>query len=409
MPAGFEVRPVPEDELPAMLALGYLAFHVRAADQERGLDERVLRGARRFGAYDRGRLVGAAATLDLELSVPGGALPCAGLTWVVVAPTHRRRGALTAMMRALLDDARERGQPLAALWAAEGAIYGRYGFGLATVAQGVQIDARTPLELRVEPDPRPLELIELADAPERLAAAHARERARRPGLPARTPDWWRDAILHTGPEHAELGLTEARVVVVGEGDDLAGYAVYRVRPEQDLADDPEPAYVDVSELVADTAEAAAALWRYLASIDLIAGVRAWNRPPDDPLPLLVADPDRVRLARRLGALWLRLLDVPAALAVRSWAGPVELTIGVRDGGRPENAGAWRLGEGECTRTDAPADLELDVRDLAAAYLGGVPLRALHAAGLVVERTQGAVAALDAALLTPLAPFIPDDF
>ena len=408
MPPGFDVRAVPEREIDDMLALGYLAFHERIEPDERVHHERFLRIAHRFGAYDGGELAGMAAAIDLELAVPGAELPCAGLTWVAVKPTHRRRGALTGLMAELLGDALRRGAPLAALWAAEGAIYGRFGFGVATYAQEAELDTRAPLPLRVEPDPRPLRLIDHETVPARLARVHGRERARRHGLVARSPEWWREGILHTPPEVAAQGLADALVVVLGDRDDPAGYAIYRVRAPDDFDDD-KPGRVEVQELVADTAAGAAALWRYLASIDLTATLGAWNLPVDDPLPLLVADPDRARLTRRLPALWLRLLDVPRALAARDWTVPPDVAVGVRDPLLPDNAGTWRLAPGGCERTDAPPDVELDVRDLAAAYLGGVSVAALRAAGLVEERTEGAVAALDAALRTPLAPHALDDF
>jgi predicted acetyltransferase len=408
VPAGFDVRALGEDELPAVMALGFLAFHSRPPGEaeERARRERFLRGARLFGAYDGDELAGVAGALPLELSVPGGALPCAGLTWVAVAPTHRRRGALTGLMGAVLGDARARGEPLAALWAAESAIYGRFGFGLATYQHALEVSARRPLELRIAPDPRSLRMVDLEAAPRVLAAAHARERGRRPGLPARTPEWWRTEILRTDPEEAGEGLTDARVVLLGESEDPAGYAIYRVRPGP--GDEDADALLEVAELVADEPAGVAALWRFLVSIDLVATVRAL-RPPDDPLPLMAADPDRVRVTRHEGAMWLRLVDVPAALAARAYATDVALTLGVRDERLPENAGSWRLESGRCARADGPPDLELDVRDLAAAYLGGVAVGTLRAAGLVDERTAGAADRLDAALRTPLAPFLPDDF
>jgi predicted acetyltransferase len=125
------------------------------------------------------------------------------------------------------------------------------------------------------------------------------------------------------------------------------------------------------------------------------------------LPLLVSNQDRVTNTRRQPALWLRILDVPSALSARSWAAPVSTTLGVRE---PSGAvGAWRLHDGRCEPAAAAPDLELDLRDLGSVYLGGVSLSALHAAGLVTEHTPGSVAALDAALRTPLAPHILDDF
>jgi predicted acetyltransferase len=405
MSAGFDIRPLPEEEIPAAIEVGGTAFHRSLAEPERRRLRSFLAGAHRVGAYDGDALAGVAAVLDFELSIPGGTLPCGGLTWVAVLPTHRRRGALGGMMAGLFDHLHERELPLMALWAAEGAIYGRFGCGVAIRALELEVDARTPLELRIEPDPRPVRLVPVDDAAGVLAPVHARERARRAGMPARAPEWWREQILGPGIEGVGDGLGPTRVAVLGNPGDLAGYAIYRARSTRD--DDARD--LAVSELVADDAAGAAALWRFLSSIDLIQRVQAPNRPVDDPLPLLVANSDRLRVTGVSDGNWLRLVDVPAALRARAAAGELALTIGVRDRTLPQNAGAWRIEPGRCERTDGPADLELDVRDLAAAYLGGTSVAGLHAAGLVGEGTPGAAAALDAAWRTPLAPYGPDDY
>lgn len=209
------------------------------------------------------------------------------------------------------------------------------------------------------------------------------------------------------------------VVLGGEdGSPPAGYVVYRteyrVEGDNDTIGSPSaPGVVDVQELVATDAPAAAALWSYLASIDLTAKVRAWARPGDDPLLDFAADRDQVQVVRRYPALWLRLVDVRAALTARTWAADVDIVLEVEDAALPANAGRFRLTAGPrgvtWGATREPAELSLDVRELAACYLGGTGVARLVRAGLVVEHTPGAARRLDAALATDLLPFTGDDY
>ena len=90
-------------------------------------------------AFEEGQIVGGAGAFPFELSVPGGSLPCAGVTAVGVHPTHRRRGVLRSMMDAQLRDVHERGEPIAALWASEETIYGRFGYGIASWAGELKV------------------------------------------------------------------------------------------------------------------------------------------------------------------------------------------------------------------------------------------------------------------------------
>lgn len=178
-----------------------------------------------------------------------------------------------------------------------------------------------------------------------------------------------------------------------------------------------PGRVRVDELEADTPAVAAALWECVASLDLTGKVSAWGRPVDDPLLHFAADRDQVRVTAQFPALWVRLVDVRAALTARSWAAPVEVVLEVQDVRLPANAGRFRLKAGPHGATyehdhadsGATADLALDVRELAACYLGGTRVEELVAAGLVQEHTPGAAAALDAALRTPVLPHTSDEF
>ncbi|MFI0446757.1 GNAT family N-acetyltransferase [Actinomadura sp. 6N118] len=394
-----EIREIPESDLGRMLDLAEMVFHFRTEDDKRDRNLWVPRRSERIGAYEGETLVGQLAALPMKLAVPGALPDCSAITFVGVLPTHRRRGVLTAMMERMHADAVAAGRPLAALWASQAGIYGRYGFGLADRSISLEIDSSRPLALRIEPDPRPLRLIGRDQAAEVLGPIHARAIARRPGGLVRDAEWWERAILPPADEHDdEYG--EPRIVVLDGG----GYAIYRTRGENE--DTGAPGVVRLEELEADTPAVEAALWTFLASIDLTSRIQAHSRPVDDLLPLLAVDPDQVVIKGDWGALWLRLIDVPASLRMRSWAVEESLVIEVQDARLPINEGRWRL-TGKATQ-DEP-DLTFGVAELGSVYLGGTQVRRLVRAGLVTEHTPGAAGRFDAALDVPLAPHTNDDF
>ncbi|MFE3547536.1 GNAT family N-acetyltransferase [Streptomyces kronopolitis] len=411
-PAVPHLGDIPDEDLDQALDLVYLAFHLAPADKTHAHYRQLLRNGTRIGARDGGRLAGVAGAHRLTLSVPGGQLPCAALDFVSVAPTHRRRGVLTSMIGELWRRCAADGQPLACLWASESAIYGRYGFAAATETCRVEIDSSRPLALRIAPDRRPLRLLDPAEAPALLAARYDASLAHRAGRFTRDEAWWREHVLDLDGARGGAdrgGLGPVRVVALGaDGETPGGYAIYRTRP----AHDGGPGAVAVAELEAESAPAAAALWSYLAAIDLTSTVRIGARPADDPLLYLAADRDQVRVTGQKPCLWLRLVDVRAALCARSWAAPAALVLDLRDGELPANAGRFRLTATPDGATWEPTaedpDLSLDVRELSAVYLGGTPLRRFAHAGLVTEHTPGAVRRLDAALETDRLPFTADN-
>ncbi|WP_030858087.1 GNAT family N-acetyltransferase [Streptomyces sp. NRRL F-2747] len=408
-----DIREVPEAHIDRALELAYLVFHDRPDEAGRERHHALLRHCTRLGAYDGDALVGFMAAHGFRLSVPGADLPCPGLTFVSVAPTHRRRGVLTALMDEQLRRTGAAGSPIAALWASESAIYGRFGYGSATQGATIEIDSTRPLALRIEPDPRPLRLVDPQDALAVIGPYHEAARAGRAGRPTRDAERWSESWLcEQDEEDEELG--PPRIIVLGDpGEPIAGYVLYRTKHEGESGPARSPGLVRVDELEADTPAVAAALWDCVAGLDLTGRVCAWGRPQDDPLLRFAADRDQVRVTAQFPALWLRLVDVRAALTRRSWAAPVEVVLEVADARLPANAGRFRLKAGPGGATYEPAaaraDLELEVRDLAACYLGGTRVAELVAAGLVAERTPGAAAALDAALHTPLLPHTADEF
>ncbi|MER6315622.1 GNAT family N-acetyltransferase [Streptomyces sp. NPDC001581] len=409
-----DIHDVPEADIDRALELAYLVFHDRPDKEARARHHALLERCLRIGAYDGDALVGFMAAHDFRLSVPGADLPCPGLTFVCVAPTHRRRGVLTGLMTEMLERAAATGSPLAALWASEAAIYGRFGYGGATTGVTIEIDSTRPLALRIDPDRRPLRLVDPQEALAVIGPFHESARARRAGRPTRSAPRWRDEWL-TEQDEQDEELSPPRIIVLGEpGEPIAGYVLYRTKPEADGGPARAPqGLVRVEELEADTPAVAAALWQCLAALDLTGRVRAWGRPADDPLLHFAVDRDQVRVTAQYPALWLRLVDVRAALTARSWAAPVDVVLEVHDVRLPANTGRFRLDAGPDGAAYEPAesaaDLALDVRELAACYLGGTRVAELVAAGLVREHTAGAAAALDAALRTPVLPHTGDEF
>ena len=356
-----------------------------------------------LGAYDEGRPVGVAAVWRSTLTIPGGELPCGGVTWVGVMPTHRRRGLASALMRRQLDQLHELGEPLAALWASESGIYGRYGYGMAALTHGIDAH-RASFAYRDDQGPEGrMRLVSREEALQLIPPVYDRVRATRAGMLGRSADWWAEQRLATFWEPPGAG---ARFHAVLELDDaVEGYAIYRIKSNWD--DGIPDNTVSVGEAFGTSTRATREVWRFLFSIDLTTRVSCRILDPAAPLFLGVRDPRRLRLDYGDG-LWLRLVDVDAALRARSWNGDDVLVVEVRDAFCPWNDGRYRIGTG-VGRADAEPDFALDVADLASLYLGGIDAARLHAAGRIEERTPGAVERAAALFRTPLPPFCPENF
>ncbi len=365
---------------------------------------------RSFGVWDAGRPVGTLGTLRMAVSVPGGAvLPAAGVTMVSVATTHRRQGILRTMMGRALAAYRDSGEPLAILTASEPAIYGRFGYGTAGQKLSADIEIhRVTLDLPPGTDDITLRVVEPADEAERCEALYARLVPTRPGMLERGPGWERLPLLD--PRQDRAGASARRCVLAERDGELLGYARYALKPEW------EPAGPKGTVLVRDldAAEPAAygALLRYLHGIDLMSTLSLDNRPVDDPFLHMVSDVRRARL-RVADRLYLRPVDVGAALAGRTYATEVDVVLEVADGFCPWNEGRWRLSGGPggavCERTADAADLALPVAALSAAYLGGTSLLSLAGAGRVEELRRGALGAAATAFGSAVAPWLPHGF
>ncbi|MFC8851367.1 MULTISPECIES: GNAT family N-acetyltransferase [unclassified Micromonospora] len=393
-------RPGDFDELARLFEI---AFHTTLGTETREAERSIWEPQRSLLVFDGADLVASAAAFTRELTVPGAAVPAAHVTMVGVLPTHRRRGLLTRLMRRQLREVRDAGrEPVAVLWASEGRIYPRFGYGLA--AQQLAVECATT-ELRL-PAPTAAEGQLRLDRPAarraELARVYDRQRADRPGWSDRDDRWWRYVL--GDPPGGRDDATERRVLLHEAPDGtLDGYALWRSRGGHDAAG---PCGVTVvEELVAANPAARLALWRPLLSLDLTRRL-SYRGPVDDPLLRLVNEPRRLE-PRVTDALWLRVVDVPAALAARRYAAAVDVVVEVTDELLPENAGRWRLTGGpdgaRCVPADGPADLACDVRALGELYLGGVGLTALADAGRVAELRPGALAAAGPAFSWHRAP------
>lgn len=402
----FELRTSRSGELPQLVALITGAFLRDVEDDELEVHRLVEEPERTHVMTDEGEIVATGAILTRELTVPGATVPAAHVTGVAVRATHRRRGLLTTIMTGQLQAVRDRGtEPVAALWASEGAIYGRFGYGLASWQAHYDIATReTSLPAPATGDWEAGRLRQAVprDVVERLAEVHDRVRRSRPGMSSRDVRWWR--FLTADPRSWRRDTSAQRAVLYEVGDEIHGYALWRVKSGWELTG--PNGEVSVTEVVADRVDAYTALWRFLLSIDLTRTVRFPFAAPDEPLPYLLTNPAALGTSITPG-LWIRVVDVPAALAARRYAAPVDLVLEVTDALLPHNAGRWRLvGDGSaarCEPTDAAPDLRLDVRELGASYLGGTSLCTLAGAGLVVETTGGSVASASAAFGWERAP------
>ncbi|MEU9173239.1 GNAT family N-acetyltransferase [Streptomyces sp. NPDC048420] len=378
--------------------------------EERELFRELTVEDRSIGVWDGDRCVGTAGAFAFRMTVPGGAsVPTAGVTMVSVAGTHRRRGVLTSMMRRQLDDVRSWGEPLAVLTASEPVIYGRFGYGVGTYHLNADIDTT---RVRLSPPPGTddvrLRYAAPADVLDECEALYARLVPRRPGMIARNPGWQRLWLLDT--ESDRDGASPLQCVVAERDGEIVGYARYRVKADWEAAG-PKGTVV-VSDLEALDPAVQGALWRFLFDLDLTSLVAVRRRPVDEPWQYLVSDVRRCSLLVR-DALHVRLVDVGAALEARTYQTPVDVVLEVEDAFCPWNTGRWRLsGDAKgalCSRTTDSADLALSVRELGAAYLGGVSLVSLAGAGLVREVRQGALAEASVGFGSTVVPWLPHGF
>jgi predicted acetyltransferase len=399
-----EIRTITEDAFASWVDAMERAFGGVPSEDDVAFERRLAELDRTYGAFDGDRIVGTAAAFTMPMTVPGGDVSVGYVTGVGVAPTHRRRGVNTALMTALLEAARERRESVAVLYASEGGIYGRFGYGLATFGLGFDIETDRAAFVRGYAPAGTIRLAERAEAIEAILPLHRSIRRTIPGMVELDAARFGYTLHDHGPDRENpyfFALHDA------DGR-LDGWAIYRIR--HDWAGGIPNSTLQLRDLHAENPGAFADLWRYLLDMDLVARVQGGGRPADEPLLHLLREPRRLR-AKILDGLWLRLVDVGGALEARRYGGAGRLVLEIRDALCPWNDGRWTLevapgGAGSCSRTDDEAAIALSVSELGAAYLGGVAFGRLARAGLVEERSAGAIAVADAMFTWDPAPWSP---
>ncbi|CAN5216919.1 GNAT family N-acetyltransferase [soil metagenome] len=405
------LRPPAAEEFPDLWRSLTDVFGDALHDSDRDIEQTVFEPERFLIALDGEEIVGTGGIFTREVTIPGAVVPVAGVTYISVAPTHRRRGLLTRIMQRQLTELHEQGaEPVAALWASEGAIYGRFGYGHAApraiytghtrdLAFRAGVDLGTGRVRRLPEDKARPHIQTVYDAVRHTTLGHL----------DRTEAWW--DYRHYDPEHHRDGATALRFVVHEEADgQVTGWTAYRVKAEWER--NGPNGMVQILDLSATHPAAYAALWRFLLDLDLVRQMRRRMGPVDEPLRHLLANPPA--LTTEIGdGLWIRLVDLDRALAARRYPTDIDVVLDVTDRLCPWNAGRWRLTGGSdgasCEPTTDAADLALSATELGAAYLGGTRLTALAAAGWVRELTPGAVHRVSTAFGWPTAPWCTEVF
>jgi len=407
----YPIRPVTADELPAFFALLSTAFGEDFHDAEVEVESLAAEPERTLAAFDGADIVGTAGAFTFELTVPGGQLPAAGVTYVGVRPTHRRRGLLGTMMRRQLHEVHDRGEPVAVLWASEAAIYGRFGYGVASQLLRIDVD-RVDATMRTDlasDDGLRLRMVTPADVVADIEQVERELLGRRPGQFERDKRWINQLVQD--PDSRRGGMSKLQGITVHDaGDDVVGYALFRTKGESLRPHMLPDGSVLVTAQAALSPAADVALTRTLLSLDLMRRIRWWNLPVDTALPHLLTDPRHARTTV-VDGVHLRVVDVPAALRGRRYAAPVDVVLEVADPLCPWNDGRWQLRADGDSATCTPAEaagpgLRLGVEALGAAFLGGTSLTTLAQAGRVTATDAETLARASIAFGWHVAPWCP---
>jgi predicted acetyltransferase len=398
-----EIRPIRADEFETYARATDAAFSGVLSPEELEDDRSVAELDRRFAALEGGAIVGGSSAASFRMTVPGGrTVPTSGIVHVGVMPTHRRRGVNTALMRAQLEDARGRGEPLAALHASEGGIYGRFGFGMATFLADLDVEtSHSAFHAGYAPSGR-VRLLPHDEAMPRMRPVFDAAVPARPGMLELDDRWFTWRFAEPTPDKESPTFYAVHETDEGEPDAYAAYKVKHHWPGEIPRNE-----LTVRELMATTPQATADIWRFVFDIDLVERVKAPDRPADDPLLRLVVEPRHLGYSLRDG-MYLRLVDVPAALEARGYAGDGSIVLEVSDAFCPWNEGRYELtvtdGSATCRPAEREPDLVCSANELGAVYLGGSTFGQLAEAGRVGERNEGAAVLADTMFRSGPAPW-----
>jgi len=400
-----EIRRATPEDFPAAL---YPIFHYFGSKPDPEWVERVstlLPVDRIHVASDSGSIVGSASAFPFEMSVPGGFVRAAGVTMVGVLPTHRRRGIFNGLLRTQLEDVREQGEPIAYLWASDDALYGRFGYGIASFSANIEVARdRSGFDREFE-SKGSVRFVEPDEAVVPFSEIQRRAAEQHPGMFVRTTEWWRNRRL-TDPEWSRHGGGEMVRVLLELDGRPAAYALYRLHFAADRGI--PSGFTSVIEAMGDSAEATREIWRYLLDIDWMERVRAGLLPLDHELMLLLREPRRLTFNHRDG-LWVRVVDVEAALNARSYKPGDPVVLELSDELCPWNEGTWEVGPGGATRVNGAAEVRLDASALGSAYLGGFTFGQLARAGRLEELVEGALGRADTLFRADRYPWCPEIF
>ncbi|GAA4034607.1 GNAT family N-acetyltransferase [Allokutzneria multivorans] len=395
----YQIRLLEESETRAAHTVFLGSMHnAPASDESWELGSRGYPTQRCFGAFRAGRIVGSAQSFPSTMAVPGGAvLPLAAVSRVGVRADHTRRGVLTELMRAQLRQIRELGEPLASLHASESVIYGRFGYGVACRGRTVEVEASRGRPVPPLPGVGEVRILDTEELATELPRIYERIGLHRPGMMSRPRGWWLMQL------ERRLALKERIIAIVHSGPDGDdGYALYETTMV-DAAPDRQDRRIDVFDMHGVSLGVVLGLWRFLLGADLVRSVRAWLRPLDEPVELILPNRGDCRTANLEDETWLRLVDVPTALAARTYGVAEPVVLEVHDRFLPENSGRYRVGKDGVERTDAPADLELPVDALAMLFLGDLPASQLAATGKLVPHEPAALERADRLFSTARSP------
>ncbi|AHH94914.1 GNAT family N-acetyltransferase [Kutzneria viridogrisea] len=395
-------------EIPEFVTMVFAAFLDTPTEQTMATESAILEPERTHAVFDGETMIGGGSILSRRMTLPGGLpTPVAAVTMVGVAPGHRRRGAMSSVMRAQLHGLHEQGaEPIATLFASEGGIYSRFGYGAAAMRLEISVPSGTEFWDSVDVGEHRVRELDRATALPLIDELHRAVSTQRTGWLSRTPASWEQYFSESEKMRRIKGRTPYRFVLHPDG-----YAIYFAVPKWGDRGPEGTAYV--SEVVARTPVAYAAVWRYLLDIDLIGTVTYEGAPTDEPIQHLLTDPYQAEQTR-YDSLWVRLVDVDRALPLRRYRAPLDVVIDLSDEFCPWNTGRWRLVVGTdevatVERTEAAADLAMTANELGALFLGGTSALDLAAAQRIQELTPGALRTASRAFSGDHQPHCPEVF